>query len=296
MAQTQAAQAHPGPKPDLRGDYSHIKADYTVDQNWDAYSEAEHDLWRKLYRRQSRLLPSHASADFITHLGRMEAEDAIPHFGRVSEKLHAATGWTLVAVPGLVPDDVFFDHLAHRRFPVTVWLRRPEEIDYLVEPDIFHDFFGHVPMLFDPVFADYLAAYGGKGPEAIKCGALTQLSRLYWYMVEFGLIETKDGLRAYGAGMLSSKSETVYCLHDSKPNRIGFALERVMRTDYKIDDFQKTYFVLESYDQLFEATKRDFGDLYARLEKLPVIPPNGVLASDRVYHFGNEGKAFEDTE
>lgn len=286
--------AQPDPKPELRGDYSHIKPDYTVDQDWESYGETEHELWRRLYRRQTRILPGHADDDFIRHLARANAGDAIPRFDRVSEQLHARTRWRLVAVPGLVPDDVFFDHLANRRFPITVWLRAPEEIDYLVEPDIFHDFFGHVPMLFDPVFADYLAAYGRKGPEAIKRGGLKQLARLYWYMVEFGLIETENGLRAYGAGMLSSKSETVYCLRDSKPNRIGFALERVMRTDYRIDDFQKTYFVLENYERLFEAVSGDFGELYERLEKLPVIPPEGVLACDRVYHFGNEGHAFAD--
>ncbi|WP_114089107.1 phenylalanine 4-monooxygenase [Thalassospira profundimaris] len=286
---------HQPPAPNLRGDYSHVHDDYTVDQDWEKYTDAEHALWRELYQRQSTILPGKAADDYIANLARMDAANAIPRFDKISEQLFAATGWRLVAVPGLVPDDAFFDHLANRRFPVTVWLRKPEEIDYLVEPDIFHDFFGHVPMLFDPVFADYLAAYGAKGPEAIRQGALKQLARLYWYMVEFGLIKTKEGLRAYGAGMLSSKSETLYCLNDPKPNRIGFALERVMRTDYKIDDFQKTYFVLESYDELFEATLQDFGNLYARLAALPVIPPSGVLASDRVYHFGNEGYAFDGT-
>ncbi|PKR54178.1 phenylalanine 4-monooxygenase [Thalassospira marina] len=296
QAGSNAAQsAHQPPAPNLRGDYSHVHDDYTVDQEWEKYSDAEHALWRELYQRQSAILPGKAADDFIANLARMDAANAIPRFDKISEQLFAATGWRLVAVPGLVPDDAFFDHLANRRFPVTVWLRKPEEIDYLVEPDIFHDFFGHVPMLFDPVFADYLAAYGAKGPEAIRHGALKQLARLYWYMVEFGLIKTTDGLRAYGAGMLSSKSETLYCLSDPKPNRIGFALERVMRTDYKIDDFQKTYFVLESYEQLFEATSQDFEGLYARLAALPVIPPSGVLASDRVYHFGNEGYAFDGT-
>jgi phenylalanine-4-hydroxylase len=294
-AQLAPSCAPKAPAPNLRGDYSHTHDDYTVDQNWEKYSAAEHALWRELYQRQSAILPGMAADDFIANLARMNAADGIPKFDKISEQLFAATGWRLVAVPGLVPDDAFFNHLANRRFPVTVWLRKPEEIDYLVEPDVFHDFFGHVPMLFDPVFADYLAAYGAKGPEAIKHGSLKQLARLYWYMVEFGLIKTTDGLRAYGAGMLSSKSETLYCLSDPRPNRIGFALERVMRTDYKIDDFQKTYFVLESYQQLFEATLQDFENLYTRLASLPVIPPAGVLDSDRVYHFGNEGYAFDGT-
>lgn len=269
---------------DLRGDYSHIHDDYTIVQDWHAYSEAEHELWRKLYARQSEILPGYAHDDYITNLAKLNAADGIPHFGRVSEYLHAATGWQLVAVPGLVPDDVFFDHLANRRFPVTVWLRTPEEMDYLVEPDIFHDFFGHVPMLYDPVFADYLAAYGAKGPEAIAMGGLRNLARMYWYMVEFGLIMTDHGLRAYGAGMLSSQTETIYSVTDPTPNRVGFDLERVMATDYAIDDFQKTYFVLDSYDQLFTAMKTPLAPIYDRLVDQKSIDPQTTLPSDRLYH------------
>jgi phenylalanine-4-hydroxylase len=269
---------------DLRGDYSHINDDYTIDQDWGTYTEAEHDLWRKLYERQSRILPGYAAEDYVRNLMKLDATNEIPHFGRVSEKLYAATGWRLVAVPGLVPDDVFFDHLANRRFPVTVWLRTPEEMDYLVEPDIFHDFFGHVPMLYDPIFADYLAAYGAKGPEAIAMGALKQLSRMYWYMVEFGLIMTQHGLRAYGAGMLSSQTETIYSVTDPTPNRVAFDLERVMGTDYAIDDFQKTYFVLESYDQLFDAMNVPMAPIYDRLANRPAIDPSTTLPTDRLYH------------
>ncbi|WOI12063.1 phenylalanine 4-monooxygenase [Thalassospira lucentensis] len=268
----------------LRGDYSHINDDYTVAQDWASYSGAEHDLWRKLYARQKAILPGYAAPDYIRNLEKLDAADGIPHFGRVSEKLHAATGWHLIAVPGLVPDDVFFDHLANRRFPVTVWLRKPEEIDYLVEPDIFHDFFGHVPMLYDPVFADYLAAYGAKGDEAITKGGLKKLARMYWYMVEFGLIMTDHGLRAYGAGMLSSQTETIYSVSDPTPNRVAFDLERVMATDYAIDDFQKTYFVLTDYQQLFDAMDADFAAIYDRLAQRPTIDPSTTLASDRLYH------------
>lgn len=277
---------------DLRGDYSHIRDDYTIAQDWHAYSDAEHELWRKLYARQSDILPGYAADDYIANLAKLNAADGIPHFGRVSEHLHAATGWQLVAVPGLVPDDVFFDHLANRRFPVTVWLRKPEEMDYLVEPDIFHDFFGHVPMLYDPVFADYLAAYGAKGPEAIAKGGLKNLARMYWYMVEFGLIMTDKGLRAYGAGMLSSQSETIYSVTDPTPNRIGFDLERVMATDYAIDDFQKTYFVLESYDQLFEAMKTPLAPIYDRLIGQTPIDPQTTLPSDKIYHLHGDAAAI----
>ncbi|WP_412778003.1 phenylalanine 4-monooxygenase [Thalassospira lucentensis] len=279
---------------DLRGDYSHIEDDYTIVQDWQAYSEVEHDLWRKLYARQSAILPGYAADDYIANLSKLDAADGIPHFGRVSEQLFAATGWQLVAVPGLVPDEVFFDHLANRRFPVTVWLRTPEEMDYLVEPDIFHDFFGHVPMLYDPVFADYLAAYGAKGPEAIATGGLKNLARMYWYMVEFGLIMTDHGLRAYGAGMLSSQTETIYSVTDPTPNRVGFDLERVMATDYAIDDFQKTYFVLDSYDQLFDAMKTPLAPIYERLVSTPSINPETTLSTDRLYHVhGDSNRTIE---
>lgn len=267
----------------LRGDYRQMAADYTIDQGWQHYTAAEHGLWRTLYRRQSALLARYAAPEFIEGLRRLDVADGIPDFRRASDVLEKVTGWRLVAVPGLIPEKEFFEHLAARRFPVTNWLRRPDEMDYLVEPDVFHDFFGHVPLLTHPVFADYLQAYGAKGPQAIAAGALEQLARLYWYMVEFGLIATRDGLRAYGAGMLSSSGETQFCIDSAKPHRVGFDLERVMRTRYRIDDYQATYFVLDSYDQLFQATERDFGPLYTQVKAMPEIDPTSVLPSDRLY-------------
>lgn len=267
---------------DLRGDYSTIADDYTVAQDWDAYRPAEHALWRRLYARQSKIIAGRAAPDYLRHLDSLAAADGLPRLDAVSERLNAATGWQLVAVPGLIPEDVFFAHLAGRRFPVTVWLRRPEEIDYLVEPDIFHDFFGHVPLLFDPVFAGFLERYGHKGPEAVALGGLDCLARLYWYMVEFGLIETSTGLRAYGAGMLSSKGETLFCLTAKEPNRLGFALERVMQTQYRIDAYQRTYFVIDTYETLFNALNADFAPIYARLAQKPPLAAETVLPEDRV--------------
>ena len=200
--------------------------------------------------------------------------------------LRPATNWQLVAVPGLLPDLVFFEHLANRRFPVTVWLREPHEFDYIVEPDIFHDFFGHVPMLFDPVFADYMQAYGRGGIKAHALGAIEMLARLYWYTVEFGLIETPQGLRTYGAGILSSGGEIRHCIESPRPNRIGFDLLRVMRTLYKIDTFQETYFVIRGFGELFDATAPDFAPYYASLRALEPLAASAVLPSDRVYHRG----------
>ncbi len=270
----------------LRGDYSRMRADHTVDQDWDGYSQDQHALWRRLYARQAALIPDYACDEFSATLKTLDFGDGIPRFDAINAKLGRATDWRLVAVPGLVPDLTFFDHLAHRRFPVTVWLRDPDEFDYIVEPDIFHDFFGHVPMLFNPVFASYMQAYGRGGIKAHELGAIEKLSRLYWYTVEFGLIDTPRGLRTYGAGILSSGGEIGYCLESPAPNRIGFDLLRIMRTRYKIDTYQETYFVIRDFEQLFEATAPDFAPYYAALRGKEAYAPSTVLASDKVYHRG----------
>jgi phenylalanine-4-hydroxylase len=264
----------------LRGNYAHIRADYTVDQDWAAYSNDEHDLWKRLYARQSTLLPRYACDEFLDSLETLNFGTGIPKFDEINPKLKAATNWQIVAVPGLLPDDVFFNHLAHRRFPVTVWLRNPEEFDYIVEPDIFHDFFGHVPLLFDKTFADYLEAYGKGGVKAKGLNALNYLARLYWYTVEFGLIETPGGLRTYGAGILSSGGELPYCIESTKPNRIRFDLLRVMQSKYKIDTFQETYFVIKNFKELFDATAPDFTPYYAELRTRSELSANTVLPMD----------------
>ncbi len=266
----------------LRGDYAYIRPDYTVDQDYGRYTEAEQDLWKRLYARQSALVPQYACNEFIDVLGALNFGTGIPHFPEINAKLFPATRWTLVAVPGLLPDDVFFTHLANRRFPVSVWLRKPEEFEYIVEPDIFHDFFGHVPLLFDTTFADYLEAYGKGGVKANGLNALGYLARLYWYTVEFGLIETPKGLRTYGAGILSSAGELPYCVNSLKPNRIRFDLLRVMQSNYKIDTFQETYFVIDSFKQLFDATSPDFTPHYAMLSTRKDIGAKELIASDEV--------------
>src|SRR3989440_7375338 len=208
-----------GSDPDLRGDYSKAGLDYSLEQDWGAYTPEEHALYRRLFERQSKLVPRYACNEWIDAIAGLDSAREIPRFDKVSRQLKAKTGWEIVAVPGLIPDDAFFTHLANRRFPVTVWLRRPEEFDYIVEPDVFHDFFGHVPMLFNPVFADYMQAYGRGGIKAHAQGAIEMLARLYWYTVEFGLIEEREGLRAYGAGILSSGGEISYCVESPEPNR-----------------------------------------------------------------------------
>jgi phenylalanine-4-hydroxylase len=270
----------------LRGDYSRMRPDYSVDQEWDGYSPAEHELWRRLYARQAALIPGSACDEFSDALNALDFGTGVPRFDAINAKLAPATDWQLVAVPGLVPDLTFFDHLAHRRFPVTVWLREPAEFDYIVEPDIFHDFFGHVPMLFNPVFANYMQAYGKGGIKAHELGAIEMLARLYWYTVEFGLIDTRRGLRTYGAGILSSGGEIGYCLESPRPNRIGFDLLRIMQTAYKIDTYQEAYFVIRDFEQLFEATAPDFTPYYQQLKGREPHAASTVLASDKVYNRG----------
>jgi phenylalanine-4-hydroxylase len=242
------------------------RADFSIDQCWEEYTEDEHAIWDLLYARQVELLQNRAAPEFLAGLERLSlSQSGIPNLETLNDALSALTGWEIVMVPHLVPDDVFFTHLANRRFPAGRFIRGRHQLDYLQEPDVFHDIFGHVPMLANPVFADYMQAYGQGGLRALNLGTLHHLARLYWYTVEFGLIETSKGLRIYGAGIVSSAGESHYCLEDAEPQRIGFDMERIMRTDYEIDIFQKTYFVIDSYKQLFEATQQDFAPIYERL-------------------------------
>jgi len=268
-------------------------ADWTIPQNWQAYTAEEHATWDKLYARQAKLLPGRASKAYLKGLDALRLSDSgIPNFEELSERLMKLTGWQVVAVPGLVPDDVFFDHMANRRFVAGNFIRRPDQLDYIQEPDVFHDVFGHVPMLTDPVFADYLEAYGRGGNRALELGALKQLGRLYWYTVEFGLIREDDGLRIYGAGIVSSSAESHFALESDSPNRIGFDLKRVMRTDYRIDDFQQNYFVIPSYDALLRATvETDFAPLYGKILGQPDIPIAEILAGDEVITRGTQDYA-----
>ena len=253
------------PVPDLRGDYSRAAADYSVEQDWDAYTSEDHALYRRLFERQSRLVPRYACPEWISAIAGLDSAREIPRFSDVSVKLKRKTGWEIVPVPGLIPDDAFFTHLANRRFPVTVWLRKPEEFDYIVEPDVFHDFFGHVPLLFDPTYAEHLHEYGKGGLKAMRLDAVKMLARLYWYTIEFGLIKVDSTIRAYGAGLLSSGGELAYCVDDPRPRRLPFDLERIMRSEYLIDRYQETYFVIDSFEHLMRATAPDFTPLYARL-------------------------------
>ena len=266
---------------------SPARADWTVDQGWAAYTPAQHAVWKTLYQRQTQLLPGLACDAFVDGMNRLPmSADCIPNFEALSDTLYQATGWQVVAVPGLVPDDVFFDHLANRRFPSGNFIRGADELDYLEEPDVFHDVFGHVPMLMNPLMADFIQAYGKGGLRAQSLGKLTELARVYWYTVEFGLVRQADGLRIYGAGIASSFSESRFSIQSDSPNRIAFDLERVMRTNYRIDDFQEVYFVLDDLQDLLALANTEFAPYYERLNSGPSYQPGDMLRSDKVLYQG----------
>jgi phenylalanine-4-hydroxylase len=272
--------------------------DWTIPQGWASYTAEDHATWDTLFARQSAMLPGRAADEFLSGIDFLHlSRPGIPDFAELSDKLFKATGWQVVAVPGLVPDDIFFDHLANRRFVAGNFIRSADQLDYLELPDVFHDVFGHVPMLAHPVFADYMQAYGQGGLRAMRHGAIDKLARLYWYTVEFGLIRSGAGLKIYGAGIVSSRGESLFALDDPSPNRIGFDLERVMRTKYRIDDYQQTYFVIDSFDQLLRATlDTDFAPLYARLKGLPDLEVPEVLPDDRIITRGTQAYALERAE
>ena len=264
------------------------RPDWTIDQGWHNYTPQEHAVWKTLFERQSKLLPGRACDEFVRGMQDLPiGPDQIPNFEQLSETLSQRTGWQIVAVPGLVPDDVFFEHLAHRRFPAGHFIRKPHELDYLEEPDVFHDVFGHVPMLMNPAIADYIQAYGEGGLRAKRLGVLEKLARVYWYTVEFGLVKQPGGLRVYGAGIASSAAETVFSVEDDSPNRVAFDLERVMRTNYRIDDFQESYFVLENLNDLLKLARIDFAPLYERVAGASDFEPGDILPSDTVLTRGS---------
>lgn len=286
MEPTTERPAGSGPK--NRYQNARRSADFTIDQDWASYSPAEHDRWDRLFRRSQAVLQDRACAEFLAMTKALAlSERGIPDMEELSDRLKRITGWRVVPVTDLVPDDVFFNHLANRRFPAGAFIRPEEEMDYLEEPDIFHDIFGHVPLLANPVYSDFLVAYGKGGQRAMRLGRLTNLARLYWYTVEFGLIQSPAGLRIFGAGILSSVAESVFALESSSPNRVAFDLERVMRTKYAIDDFQQTYFVIESFEKLLEACYQDFGPVYERLAEATDIEPFELIGGDKVLTRGS---------
>lgn len=273
-------------------------ADFTIAQKWDRYTAEEHAVWDTLYARQIDITRDRSVKEFQTGLSLLDlGAGGIPDLDIINPKLKALTGWEVVMVPHLVPDDVFFTHLANRRFPAGRFIRKPTQLDYLEEPDIFHDIFGHVPMLTLPVFADYMQAYGRGGLRAKSLGRLKELARLYWYTVEFGLIQRPSGLKIYGAGIVSSAGETPFSLESPSPNRIKFDLERVMRTDYIIDDYQQLYVVIDSFEQLLDATQQDFGPIYDRFSADETrYSVTDLIDDDQIFTRGTQAYAASKTD
>ena len=268
--------------------------DWTIPQDWESYTPQDHAVWDQLFARQAAMLPNRAVKEYMNGLDVLRmTRPGIPNFEELSERLMKRTGWQVVAVPGLVPDRMFFEHLANRRFVAGRFIRRPDQLDYLQEPDVFHDVFGHVPLLAHPVFADYMQAYGEGGLRAADLGAIENLARLYWYTVEFGLIRQGRDLKIFGAGILSSYGESLFALDDPSPNRIAFDLKRLMRTRYRIDDYQQSYFVIDSFDDLLRQTlEMDFAPLYEDLRQQDDIEADEVLPQDEVFSRGTQAYAI----
>ncbi|MFV0643857.1 MAG: phenylalanine 4-monooxygenase [Sphingomonadaceae bacterium] len=255
------------------------------------YSTQDDEIWNDLFARQMQILPGRAASAFMRGLEKLDmGRGGVPEFGLLSEELGRMTGWSVVPVPMLIPDHVFFWHLANRRFPAGNFIRTRDTFDYIQEPDVFHDVFGHVPMLTDPVYADYMQEYGRAGWKAMRYNRLKALGALYWYTVEFGLIlEAPDDIRAYGAGILSGPTEIVFATEAGSPNRIMLNVDRVMRTDYVISDLQPTYFVIESFADLFHHTvERDFDRLYQSLGPAFTYANSAVIDVDDVIHHGTQ--------
>ena len=267
---------------------AHVGEDWLEPRQAD-YSSEDDAIWNDLFARQMEVLPGRAASAFMSGLEKLDlGRGGVPDFGDLSAELGSLTGWSVVPVPMLIPDHVFFWHLANRRFPAGNFIRTRETFDYIQEPDVFHDVFGHVPMLTDPVYADYMQEYGKAGWKAMRHNRLKALGSLYWYTVEFGLLQEAPGdIRAYGAGILSGPTEVVYAVEAESPNRIMLNVDRVMRTDYVISDLQPTYFVIKSFEDLYQQTvERDFDRLYRTLDPGFTYANTAVIDVDDVLHSG----------
>ncbi len=274
---------------ELRGDYSHVNPDdMTCDFKWESFTPEHHSMWRFLFDRIMPVLEHRACDEYLEGITALDfaGEAGVPNYDRISDKLMKRTGWRLVTVPGLLPPEIFFAHLAKRQFPVTTFIRTPEEIDYLQEPDIFHDMFGHVPMIAHPVFADYFHAFGEGGLKALKHGYLPYLETLYWFTIEFGLINTPNGRRIYGSGITSSLGESTYAL-SPEAMHIAYDITRIMRQQYRIDVFQAQYFVIDSFEQLLESTAPDFLPYYREVSQLPKLAVGETLPTDQLLQRGH---------
>ena len=235
------------------------------------YTPDEHAVWRDLYASQQTLLRARACGEFIDGLALLQLPSThIPQCDAVSEQLEVATGWRVTPVAALIGFDEFFDLLSRRIFPAAAFIRTRDEFDYLQEPDIFHELFGHTPLLSNPLFAEFSQRIGEIGLSA-PTDYHVWLARLYWMTIEFGLIETQCGLRAYGAGIVSSHAELKYAVQSTVPQRRPFDALTALRTPYRIDELQPVYYVLESFRQLTELAERDLLSLIDEARDLGLL-------------------------
>lgn len=262
--------------------------DCVIDQAWERYSAEDHTTWRILFERQRETLKGHVCREYVDGLEALGiGPEAIPEFHRTNATLKRLTGWEVVAVPGLIPSRPFFQMLADRQFPAGTFIRSRAQLDYLEEPDIFHDVFGHVPLLANPAYADYMNEYGRIGLVAVERKGVKFLARLNWYTIEFGLIRKPEGVQIYGAGIASSFGEAKYVVDDPSANFLGFDVHRVLRTGYYIDNFQATYFVIDRFEDLFDLLKQtDFVALYDRFQAQPGYTPFEIRPEDVIIRQG----------
>ena len=267
-----------------------------IDQGWNDYSSDDHDTWGLLYERQMNVLAPVVCPEYLQAIDTLGfTADRIPNFHEVNQRLRAITGWEIVATKGLVKSKAFFDMLTDRRFPSGNFIRRKDQLDYLEEPDIFHDLFGHIPLLTNPSYAEYMHEYGKGGARALRYKTTKNLARLNWWTIEFGLIRKDDGLKIYGAGLVSSYGEAQYCIDDPSAHHIQFNLERCMRTKVYINDLQPVYFVIDSFESLFDqAVNTDFSPMYKKLtglgniEKAKEYLPFDIVPGDIVIREGTQ--------
>ncbi len=222
-------------------------------QEYSQYTSEDFAVWKLLFERQIDQLPGRATNEYLEGIKRVQfTADRIPRFEEVSQLLQKYTGWRLHVVPGLIPNKEFFELMKNRNFCATTWLRRMDQLDYLEEPDMFHDVFGHVPLLTNQPLCSFLEDLSRIALRFIDSElAIELVSRIYWYTVEFGLIRENGQLKIYGAGILSSKGETHYSLHSDVPQRVPYTVRNVIDTPYIKDRFQEKYFVIDSYEQLY---------------------------------------------
>ena len=271
-------------------------AGLVVDQGWKDYTNDQHESWKLLFERQIEILKPRACPEYLQALDTLGfTADKIPNFHEINERLRAITGWEVVATEGLIKSKPFFDMLTDKKFPSGYFIRDKDQLDYLEEPDIFHDLFGHIPLLTNEAYANYMHEYGKGGARALQYKTTKNLARLNWWTIEFGLIQKEDGLKLYGAGLCSSYGEAQYCMDDPSAHHIKFDLERCMRTKVYINDYQPSYFVIDSFEDLFEqAVNTDFSPMYKSFKGLDGIEqadeylPFDLIEGDTVLHEGTQ--------